>query len=109
MRIFENPEDEVLFLSREDQVPLAKEPRISPWTELLSPAQKEALPLELFPIIEDFELILIKSKCEPGGPRGGNYGDTIWAFSASSKGCSRVLACWVMQHWIILKKISAFL
>lgn len=62
MRIFENPEDEALFLSREDQVPLAKEPRISPWTELLSPSQKEALPLELFPIIEDFELILIKMR-----------------------------------------------
>ncbi|HEX4205773.1 MAG TPA: hypothetical protein VHZ51_16560 [Ktedonobacteraceae bacterium] len=59
MRIFENPEDEALQLSREEQVPLAKEPRISPWTELLTPAQKEALPLETFPIIEDFEMILL--------------------------------------------------
>lgn len=59
MRIFEDAEDEALFLSREDQEPLAKEPLISPWTELLTPAQKEFLPLERFPLIEDFEVVIL--------------------------------------------------
>jgi hypothetical protein len=59
MRIFENPGDEALQLSREEQIPLAKEPCLSPWTELLTPAQQEALPLETFPLIEDFEIVLL--------------------------------------------------
>jgi hypothetical protein len=59
MRIFENREDEALQLSRDEQVPLAKEPRLSSWTELLTPAQKDALPLETFPLIEDFEMVLL--------------------------------------------------
>ncbi len=60
MRIFEDPEDEALRLFREDQAPLAKEPHISACTEgLLTPAQKEELPLETFPHIEDFEVVLL--------------------------------------------------
>lgn len=61
MRIFENREDEAFQLSREDQTPLAKkEPRIAlPLNEPLTSAQKEALPLDTFPLIEDFEVILL--------------------------------------------------
>ncbi|MDQ2716960.1 MAG: hypothetical protein M3Z08_18810 [Chloroflexota bacterium] len=58
MRIFENAEDEALRLYREAQVPLAKEPH---WQYLQwpIPALKEALPLETFPLIEDFEVVLL--------------------------------------------------
>src|SRR5260370_21563951 len=60
MRIFENREDEALSSSWEDQVPLAKEPfLVPPWPELPTPAQKDTLPLETFPIIDDFEIVLL--------------------------------------------------
>jgi hypothetical protein len=60
MRIFENREDEALMLSREEQAPLAKESHQASLTEgFLTPAQKEALPLDTFPLIEDFEVVLL--------------------------------------------------
>ena len=62
MRIFDNPEEEDLFPCWEDQVPLANGPRASAWREYLTPAQIEALPLETFPIIDDFEIALTKGK-----------------------------------------------
>jgi hypothetical protein len=62
MRIFENREDAALRLDREEQEPLPREPHdhIISWdVGLLTPAQKAALPLENFPLIEDFEVILL--------------------------------------------------
>lgn len=60
MRIFENPEDAALRLNREEQEPLPREPHTPGLLEgLLTPAQKTALPLEDFPLIEDFEVILL--------------------------------------------------
>ncbi len=73
MRIFDNLEEEELFPRWEDQVPLVNGPRASEWREDLTPAQIEALPLETFPIIEDFEIALTKGNGHRGIP-----GDIIW-------------------------------
>ena len=59
MRIFEDREDEALKLDREEQVPLAKQPDAPQHTFNLTTAQKEAFPLETFPLIEDFEVALL--------------------------------------------------
>lgn len=61
MRIFANLEEE-LIPCREPQEPIANGPRASEWSAYLTPAQIEALPLETFPIIEDFEIALTKGK-----------------------------------------------
>ena len=81
MRIFENPEDEALQLFREEQVPLAKERPISGWNEgMLDSAQKEALPLETFPLIEDFEVVL-RAMTSAGKPWRKQWGYHFGFFS----------------------------
>lgn len=64
MRIFDDLEEKKLFPSWEDQVSLVNAPLASEWIPCLTPAQIEALPLETFPIIDDFEIALTKGKWE---------------------------------------------
>ena len=89
MRIFEDREDEALQLSRENQTPLAKDPRISlPLNEPLTSSQKEALPLEVFPLIEDFEVVLLP--WPSWGPTWRNSWGYHFGFFSQQQG---LLAC----------------
>lgn len=74
MRIF----GENLSVSWENPVPLAKEPHLKPWEEgLLTSAHIEELPLETFPIIDDFEVVLLPT---PPLYRSWTYGRKDWGY-----------------------------